>query len=386
VGLLAGCVGGIGSSDGGGNGSGDGTSLTIGYQPFYAQAWSALLIKNGDLAENYLPDGSSIDQWQSALQGSVVGQRMNSDKNQVGYMGDMPTITTIAGGGGGTPISAVGLAGYSRGQQCNLAIAPKDSDVSSAEDLAGKTLALTTGTCTHRFFLNVEEQRGVDFGVQDTDINTILANIRQGSIPAGFGWEPNMSKAVIQEDVAEYVLTGAPYEVNDAAGIAMTDSLLEDNRETAKAMMKAELEAKHIMATDEEKTLDLVSQESDLSDYDREVLRACIYENVELNPEVKRLEFVTDYSKIDGAATLLQETGPQFLKDQGALESVPESNRYKPEIVGEAASELSGNVDWEPLNRSNSSSSTGNTSAGSNDSSSGSNVTSGSTTGSNSTV
>lgn len=86
---VGGCVG----TGGGGNG---GRELTVGYQPFYAEAWSALVIKHAGLAEKYLPDGYSVDQWQVALQGAVIGNRTIAGKNQIGYAGDMPTITAIA--------------------------------------------------------------------------------------------------------------------------------------------------------------------------------------------------------------------------------------------------------------------------------------------------
>lgn len=51
AGLLAGCLG---------AGSPTGRELTIGYQPFYAESWSALVIKNAGLAEKHLPDGYSV--------------------------------------------------------------------------------------------------------------------------------------------------------------------------------------------------------------------------------------------------------------------------------------------------------------------------------------
>jgi ABC-type nitrate/sulfonate/bicarbonate transport system substrate-binding protein len=330
TGLLAGCVGSATPTGG--------RALTIGYQPFYAEAWSALVIRHAGLAEKYLPDGYSVKRWDSALQGSIVGTRMISGKNQVGYTGDMPTITAIANDE--TPIDAVGLAGYSRGQQCNLAIAPRESEITKAEEIAGGTVGLTTGTCTHRFYLNMIEQVGIDPQLLDLGIGSILAKIRQDSLSVGFGWEPIPARAVYQTEQARYLLTGAMFNVVDAAGIIMPDRLVENHPEAAVGWLKAELEAKRIMATHPERTLDLVSEEGDLSAYDRSTLRSCLYKNIQLNPSVERLKFVTDYKAVKPAERLLKRKGPQFLKRQDIIEEIPKPPRYRAEIAQRAANEL----------------------------------------------
>ena len=382
--FLAGCLGGSGGPGGNGSGNGSGgggTSLTIGYQPYYAESWSALVVKHAGLAEKHLPDGYSVDGWEIALQGSIVGNRMIAGKNQVGYTGDMPTITAIASDE--TPISAVGTAGFSNGQQCNLAVVPSDSDVEVPSDLNGKTFGVTTGSCTHRFMLRMAEQEGIDYEVKDQGINSILAGVRQGNLGVGFGWEPVMNRVVSQEGEGRYVLSGAEYDLPDAAGIIMPDSLIDDHPEAAKGWMKAELEAKHIMRTDNERTLDLVAQESEISDYDRSTLRNCLYENLDINPDVDRLEFVTDYGEVDAAGTLLRENAPNFLMNQGIIDEVPGDDRYKLGPLDEAVDELEGSVEWTPAggrqNGSGSGNSSGNTSGSGN--ASGNASTAGNTTG-----
>jgi NitT/TauT family transport system substrate-binding protein len=353
LGLLAGCVstgGGGGGGGGGGNGSGGGgggtTSLTIGYQPYYTESWSALIIKHAGLAEKYLPEGVEVGSWQIALQGSVVGNRMIAGKNQVGYTGDMPTITAIANSE--TPISAVGIAGFSRGQQCNLAVVPQNSDIQSAQGLDGGTFGVTTGACTHRFMLRMAEQEGLDYNIKDQGINSILAGIRQGNLAVGFGWEPTMTRVVQQEGQGQFLLSGAPYDIPDAAGIIMPDSLVTESPEVAKAWMKAELEAKHIMRTEPQRAVDLVSEEQEISDYNRQVLEDVMYTNLDINPDVDRLAFVTDYEAVEAAGTLLKQNGPQYLQSQGFIQEIPGPDRYNTDSLNAAAEELSSEVDWNP--------------------------------------
>src|SRR5436190_7798952 len=74
---------------------GEPVHLTIGYQPYYTQAWSAVIQKEMKPWEKYLPKGSTVD-WEIGLQGAIVGNAMLADKNDIGYMGDMPTLVATS--------------------------------------------------------------------------------------------------------------------------------------------------------------------------------------------------------------------------------------------------------------------------------------------------
>ena len=320
----------------------------MGYQPFSAHAWEALVMKHSDIPQKYLPDGYSLE-WQSALQGAVIGNRISVGKNQAGWMGDMPALTTIAQTE--TPASLVGLANWSRGQQCNLLIVPRDSDIEQTSDIVGKSIGVTQGSCTHRYLLRLLQAEGIstdEVEMVDTGISTILANLREGRIAAGVGWEPSIAKSVFQDDLTRYVSTGAEYNVIDAGGLPMTDNLINNHRKAAKAILKAELEATRVLATDHERTLDLVEQEQDLRYFDRATLRWGVYKDPPIGETVKRLEFATDYEQAKEPGRLMKETAPAFLTEQGALEAPPPPDRYKPEILNEAAAELGKSVNWSP--------------------------------------
>ncbi len=339
TGLLAGCLG---------SASDTGTTLTMGYQPFSAHAWEALIMKHSDIPQKYLPDGYSLE-WQSALQGAVIANRISVGKNQVGWMGDMPALVTIAQNE--TPASLVGLANWSHGQQCNLLITPRDSDIEQTSDIAGRTVGVTKGSCTHRYLLRLLEAEGIGTGaveMVDTGISTILANLREGRIAAGLGWEPSIAKAVFQDEFARYISTGAEYGIIDAGGIPMTDNLINNHREAAKGILKAELEATRIFETNHERTLDLVEQEQDLRYFNRPTLRWGAYRDPPIGEDVSRLEFATDYEQAEQPGRLMRETAPQFLTRLGALEAPPAADRYKPGVLNEAAAELDDSVPWAP--------------------------------------
>lgn len=326
----------------------DDESLIVGYQPFYTESWSALVIRHAGLDEKYLPEEYSVAAWEVALQGAVIGNKMISEQNDIGYTGDMPTITAIANEE--TLIDMVGVAGFSEGQQCNLGFVGQDTGIEDVGDLDGREIGVTTGTCTHRFLLEAIGEEEIDVDISDMGMETVATNIREGNLAAGAGWEPTVSRSVIQEDAAEFFLTGAEYGANDAAGLLMLDALVENHPEAAKGWMKAELEAKHIMANDPERTIDLVQEEGQLRDYERETLHAVLYENIDVNPEIERMLFYTDYEAVDEVERLMKEEAPEFLyEDQGVISHIPTEERYRTEPLRAAIDELEDEADWEPL-------------------------------------
>ncbi|MCL7416466.1 MAG: ABC transporter substrate-binding protein [Halalkalicoccus sp.] len=325
----------------------DEKSFIVGYQPFYTESWSALVIRHAGLAEKHLPEEYSVGSWEVALQGAVIGNKMISTQNDIGYTGDMPSITALANTE--TPIDLVAMAGFSKGQQCNLCFVPNGSSIDEPTDLDGREVGVTTGSCTHRFVLQVMEQEGIQPNLSDQGMATISTNVREGNIPAGVGWEPAVARSAIQQDAARYVFTGASYDLYDAAGLLMLDSLVEDHPEAAKGWLKAELEAKHVMATDPERTMDLITQEGQLRGYDRETLRATLYENLDVS-DAKRMLFYTDYEAVDPASRLLKQRAPEFLyENQEVIPRIPPEERYRIDLLREAIEELRAEVEWNPL-------------------------------------
>ena len=338
AGLLAGCSG----------SSASGTTITMGYQPFGTPYWSELVVKHGELIEKYADelDGTYEVEWQSALQGSIIGNRMISGDNQAGYNGDMPTILALANED--RPINMIGLSGWSWGQQCNTVITPKDSGIEGPQDLDGADVGATTGACSHRFLLSLQEYEDISVNLVDQDVNTILANIGEGELDAGVMWEPNPTMGVVQQDVADWVVTGAPYDDPDIGALTMNQRFIDDYPDAALAVMKAELEAKHIMKTDPEQTVDLINQETDLDQYERATIEASLFEPIDINPDTAKMEFATDLRQIEPAQELLEETAPNFLQEQGAIDQLPADERYSFGLLDDAASELESEVDWDP--------------------------------------
>src|SRR5437762_12010238 len=67
--------------------------LVVGYQPYYTQAWSGVVMRGKKFYEKYLPKGSEVD-FQIGLQGAIIVNNLLAGKQNIGYMGDMPGIVS----------------------------------------------------------------------------------------------------------------------------------------------------------------------------------------------------------------------------------------------------------------------------------------------------
>ena len=69
---------------------GEPVKLVVGYQPYYTQSWSGVIMRGKKFYEKYLPKGSTVD-FQIGLQGAIIVNNMLAGKQHIGYMGDMPS-------------------------------------------------------------------------------------------------------------------------------------------------------------------------------------------------------------------------------------------------------------------------------------------------------
>ena len=67
--------------------------IIVGYQPYYTQSWSGVVMRGKKFYEKYLPAGSEVE-FQIGLQGAIIVNNMLAGKQYIGYMGDMPSIVS----------------------------------------------------------------------------------------------------------------------------------------------------------------------------------------------------------------------------------------------------------------------------------------------------
>jgi NitT/TauT family transport system substrate-binding protein len=102
--------------------------LVIGYQPYYTESWSGVVINGKQIWKKHLPAGSTAE-FQVGLQGAIIVNAMTGEKQHIGYVGDMPAIVSTFRNlpdRGGTDIRIVATLGTSK-QQCNIFLVRNDA-------------------------------------------------------------------------------------------------------------------------------------------------------------------------------------------------------------------------------------------------------------------
>lgn len=62
---------------------GEPVKLVIGYQPYYTESWSGIVMRGQKLYEKYLPKGSTVE-FAVGLQGAVIVNAMLAGKQHIG--------------------------------------------------------------------------------------------------------------------------------------------------------------------------------------------------------------------------------------------------------------------------------------------------------------
>ena len=229
---------------------GEPVSLVVGYQPYYTESWSGVVIRGKKLFEKYLPAGSNVE-FQIGLQGSIIVNNMLAGKQHIGYMGDMPAIvsTTKQSVADVRLVSVLGL-GF---DQCNIFIARTDApDFATPQDalkwLDGKQVAVPKGSCTDRFAQAVFQKVGVQPAAYlNQNIEVITSGFRAGKLDAAVIWEPTASR-LVEEGLARRIASGYSVDENDGGFMAMRADLINARPDVVTAWLNAELDAQLFLA------------------------------------------------------------------------------------------------------------------------------------------
>jgi len=253
---------------------GDPVNLVVGYQPYYTEAWSGVVMKGLKLYEKYLPEGSTVE-FQIGLQGGIIVNAMLAGKQHIGYMGDMPAIVATTKDRV-ADIRIVATAGLAFDQCNNMLVkndAPEFADADEAiQWMNGKVVAVPKGACTDRFALAVFEKKGIEpASYLNQNIEVITSGFRAGKLDAAAIWEPTASR-LVHEGLARKVASGASVDENDGGFIDMRGDLIDKRPDVVKAWLNAELDAQLFMA-DPANTMAIVEMaEEQTTGFSQEVL------------------------------------------------------------------------------------------------------------------
>lgn len=309
--------------------------LVVGYQPYYTEAWSGVVVNGKQLWKKYLPEGSTVE-FQVGLQGAVIVNAMTGEKQHIGYVGDMPGIAATfrnLADRGGTDIHIVGVLGTSK-QQCNIFLVRNDapdfkSGVDAVKWMDGKSTSSPHGSCTDRFARIAFKQAGINpKSYLNQNIEVITTNFRAGKLDAAVIWEPTASK-IAAAGLAKRAASGEDFDAVDGGLLVMLNDLIKKRPDVQKAWLEAELDAQLFLA--DPKNAEEVTKlaESQTEQIDKKVLWSALYGETGPAGATPSVKIQYDYVVNERVQKLLGEA-TEFLN------SLPNKPAAEPKIRAEA--------------------------------------------------
>ena len=293
---------------------GDPIKLVVGYQPYYTEAWSGLIVNGKQLWKKYLPAGSTVE-FQVGLQGANIVNAMTGEKQQIGYVGDMPGIASTFRNlpdRGATDIRIVAALGTSK-QQCNIFLVRNDApEFKSGQEavkwMDGKATASPHGSCTDRFARLAFQQAGVTpKSYLNQNIEVITTNFRANKLDAAVLWEPTASK-IVQAGLARRVASGEDFDAVDGGLLIMLGDLIKQRPDVQRAWLEAELDAQLFLADPANAEEISKLAEAQTEQIDRKVLWSALYGENPTSAGGGKVKIELDYTLNDRVLKLLTES------------------------------------------------------------------------------
>ncbi len=208
--------------------------LNVAYMPNYASLWSVLTAVDQGYFEE---EGLSVNLIEFA-DGPTIIAAMEGGSVDFGYIGNGAHKLCVQGNATIILMSHIGNADSVIG----------GPNVKSLEDLAGKTVAYSSGTSSETILLLALESVGLtmdDITAMDMDSTSMVTAMLSGSVDACAVWSPS-SLTILEEDENCTLLcdnsTFSDTSVSIASWIA-TPSYLEENEDVAVKFVRALLKA-----------------------------------------------------------------------------------------------------------------------------------------------
>jgi NitT/TauT family transport system substrate-binding protein len=225
-------------------------NLVVGYQPYYTEAWSGVVMRGKEFWKKYLPAGSTVE-FQVGLQGSIIVSQLLAGKQQIGYVGDMPGIVGVSK----RPqrdLRITATLGLSK-DQCGVFLTRPDAPEFASQEEAvkwfsDKVVATPQGSCTDRIAQATFQKLDVkpkEYLNQPIDV--ITSNFQGGKIDGAIIWEPTAAK-LVNAGLAKRVASGNFADQLDAGFLVFDNELLDRRPDVAEAWLKAELDAQRFLA------------------------------------------------------------------------------------------------------------------------------------------
>jgi len=257
----------------------DGAPVAISTNYFLAWtgAWDSIILREREIWKKWLPAGSTID-WKRNLIGPPIITELLAGKQQIGYIGDNPSVLAITKRDI-AELDLVAVNATSPTRMCGTIVVRRDAPAfagykDALEWLKGKTLAAPNGSCADRLGQSVVKQAGIAVNWQQLAPEVTITSLEAGKIDAAVMFEPYVSKAVF-DGVGRFAVSPAIFGEADANGIVVRRDFIDKNRAAVVAWLKADIEAMLFLRENPVASVDTLKKQ--LPEYTRENLWFAIY-------------------------------------------------------------------------------------------------------------
>jgi NitT/TauT family transport system substrate-binding protein len=216
-------------------GGDSGNTVKIGYLPSDHDA--ALFV--ADAQGLYKNKGINVELVQFNNGGDLMTAMASGDVN-VGYVGIAPVLSSISSGVPVKVISAAQIEGSG-------IIVTKDSNIASAKDLAGKTVATPGEASIQHVLLSAYLKTN---GMSIDDINesamkvpSINDALKTGNLPAAVTFQPYVSLGVADNSIDELVDSSEILPKHPCCVVVASDDFIKNNENTTKDIIAIHKEA-----------------------------------------------------------------------------------------------------------------------------------------------
>lgn len=233
----------------------------------------SLVIRDQGLIEDALGDDVTVE-WVQSAGSNKANELLRSGSADVASTAGSAALLARANG---SPIQVVDI--YSQPEWSAIVVGP-DSDITSVEDLAGRSVAATKGTDPYFFLLQSLEEAGLSLGdvevqnLQHADGRTALDN---GSVDAWAGLDPIMAAAEVESGDQ---LIYRNVDFNTYGFLNATEDFIENHPDLLQVVVDAYEEARIWALEHPEETAELLAE---VAGIDLEVATTVITERSNLD-------------------------------------------------------------------------------------------------------
>jgi NitT/TauT family transport system substrate-binding protein len=253
-----------------------GFTLRVGYQPYYAEAWSGVLVRGLRLYERGLPAGDRVA-FSAGIKGAgVLVSALRRGDVDLAYLGLEPTLTVTQHLERGD-FRIIAVSAVSK-RLCNVIVAgpgaPPMNTWAALQWLAGKRIAVPRGSCAELFLGDVLARADVQPArLFDQSIDMLAASLEAHAVDAVAVWEP-IATELVHAAGAQRLIDGDALDESGAAFLVARASLLEDDPEVVADWLAAERAAQLLLARGGAQAPVLERIESQETDLPRSVVHA----------------------------------------------------------------------------------------------------------------